>query len=80
MRKDILNITESYASQKGVLRKESGITQGWWRSFRDRQADLSLRRGDGTANVRMDAVNEETISHYFSLLQDVMQKNGITNN
>jgi len=78
-RKDVLNIAESYASQKGVLRKESGITQGWWRSFRDRQADLSLRRGDGTANIRMDAVNEETISHYFSLLQDVMQKNGITN-
>ena len=62
-----------------MLRKESGITQGWWRSFRDRQGDLSLRRGDNTAHVRMDAVNEETISDYFALLQTVMQKHGITN-
>ncbi|XP_065896174.1 uncharacterized protein [Dysidea avara] len=78
-RRDILNIAESYAKQKGVLRKESGITQGWWRSFRDRQGDLSLRKGDNTAHVRMDAVNEETISDYFALLQTVMQKHGITN-
>ena len=78
-RRDVLNIAESYAKQKGVLRKESGITQGLWRSFRDSQGDLSLRRGDNTAHVRMDAVNEETISDYFALLQTVMQKHGITN-
>ena len=40
---------------------------------------MSLRRGDGTAHICMDAINEETISHYFTLLQDVMQKNGKTN-
>jgi len=74
----VLNITETYAKQKGVLRKESGITQGLWRSFRDRQGDLSLRRGDNTAHVCMDTVNEETISDYLSLLRDVMQEHGIT--
>jgi len=51
MRKDALNFAKFYASQKGVLRKESGITQSWWRSFRDGQADLSLKRGDGTAHI-----------------------------
>ena len=39
---------------------------------------MSLRRGDNTAHVRMDAVNKETISDYFALLQTVMQKHGIT--
>ena len=74
-----MNIAETYAAQKGVLRKESGITQGWWRRFRDRQADLSCRKGDNTAHVRMNAVNEETKSDYFILLQDVLQKNGLIN-
>ena len=78
-RRDVLNIAELYAKQKGVLRKESGITQCWWRAFRDRQGDLSLRREDNTARVHMDAVNEDTISDYFALLQTVMQKHGITN-
>jgi len=75
-RRDVLRIAESCAKAKGVLRKER-ITQGWWRSFRERQGDLSLRRGDNTAHVRMDAVNEETISHYFSLLQEIMDVNDL---
>jgi len=27
---------------------------------------LSLRKGNGSANIRMDAINEETIIHYFT--------------
>jgi len=38
-----------------------------------------LRRGDNTAHSRMDAVNAETIQHYFYLLQDVLTKNGLMN-
>ena len=64
-RRDVMNIAETYATQNGVLRKESGVTQGWWRRFRDRQGDLSLRRGDNTAHVCMNSVNKETISDYF---------------
>jgi len=44
-----------------------------------RQGDLSLQRGDNTAHVRMDAVNEDTISHYFALLKQTLKKNGLTN-
>ena len=32
---------------------------------------LSLRRDDSMAHVRMDAINKETVNHYFSLLTDV---------
>jgi len=47
----VLNIGETYAKQKGILGKESDITQRWWRSFRDRQGDLSLRRGNNTVKL-----------------------------
>ena len=35
-------------------------------TFFERQSDLSLRQGDSTAHVRMDAVNKETMDQYFS--------------
>ena len=34
------------------------------------QGDLSLRRGGSTAHSRMDAINKETLSQYFTLLKD----------
>ena len=36
-------------------------------------SDLSLRQGDSTAHVRMDAVNKETMDQYFSLLYDTLR-------
>ena len=38
----------------------------------ERQSDLSLRQGDSTVHVRMDAVNKETMEQYFSLLYDTL--------
>ena len=39
--------------------------------------DLSLRQGDSTAHVRMDAMNQETMDHYFSLLHDTLSTHGL---
>ena len=64
-RKDVLAIAESTAIDNGLL-KSSRITEGWWRHFLECQSDLSLRQGDSTAHVRMDAVNKETMDQYFS--------------
>ena len=77
-RRDVLAIVENAASEKGVLRS-SHISQGWWRRFLEQQKDLSLRQGDTTAHVRMDAMNKETINHYFSLLYDTLSTNGLLN-
>ena len=66
-RRDAMRIAEAVVREKGSLKKEK-ITHGWWNRFLQRQGDLSLRRGDSTANVCMDAINKETIDHYFSLL------------
>ena len=51
-----MDIAEDYARRKNMLRKDK-IPHGWWNPFKNRQSDLSLRRGDNTAHVSMDAVN-----------------------
>jgi len=68
-RKDVLNIAQSVAQEKGLLKVER-ISEGWWRRFLECQADLSLRRGDNTAHVRMDAIWRPLIStfHYLRTL------------
>ena len=73
-RKDIMCIAQSTAQSKGLLRKKV-ISAGWWRRFMERQSKLSLRKGDSTAFVRMDAVNEETLNGYFDLLEDTLKQN-----
>jgi len=57
-RKDVLGIVQSTAVDKGLLRS-SRVTEGWWRRFLERQSDLSLRQGDSTAHVRMEAEKEQ---------------------
>ena len=71
-RKDIMCIAQSAVESKGLLRKDV-ISNGWWRRFIERHNRLSLRKGDSTAYVRMDAVNEETLTEYFDLLEDTLK-------
>ena len=46
-RKDVLNVVESVAIEKGVLVRNK-ISDGWWRRFLERQDVLTLFRGDST--------------------------------
>ena len=59
-RREMLGIAQSVATYKGVLQRKK-ISQGWLGRFFERQHDLSLRKGDNTSHVRMDAVNEVTM-------------------
>ena len=43
----------------------------------NRHPKLSLRKGDATANVRMDCLNLDTMKQYFSLLKDALQEHGV---
>ena len=63
---------EAVAREKGVLRGEK-ITDGWFRRFLERRPKLSLRRGDATANVRMEALDSETMNDYFKSLEDLKE-------
>jgi len=55
--KQVMEIVESTAQEKGLLRK-SKISQGWFRRFIEHQPQLSLRKGECTAFVRMDAMRK----------------------
>lgn len=35
------------------------------------------RKGDATANVRMDCLNPDTVKQYFSLVKDALQEHGV---
>ena len=73
-RRDVMCIAEKFAKWKNLLRK-CKITQGWWREFLRRQEHLSLQRRDNTAHVRVDAVSEDAITHYFDLLKQTLIDN-----
>ena len=75
-RRDAMGIAESVAVDKRVLKGEK-ISVGWWRRFLERQPNLTLRRGDSTAHVRMDAVNQEIMDQYFSLLGEVLMEHNL---
>jgi len=77
-RREVMNIAQSVADRMGLLKKEN-INSGWWHHFQERQGNLSLRRGDNTASVRIDAVNEVIMSNYFDLLEDTLKKNNLLN-
>ena len=53
---NVMNIAESVPTEKGGLQKKQ-LTQGWFHHFCERNSQLCLRKGDSTANVRIDAMN-----------------------
>ena len=75
-RKQVKSIVENLAREKGVLRA-SRISDGWWRIFLERQPNLSLRRGDPTAHVWMNEVNQETIDSFYTLLEDILTEHNL---
>ena len=77
-RSQIKGLAEAVAREKATLRKQK-ISDGWFRRFMERQPYLRLRKGDATANVRMDYVNKETMTEYFDLLKNVLSEHGLMN-
>ena len=75
-RSQVKLLVENVAKDKGILRSNR-ISDGWWRRFLQRQPNLSLRRGDPTAHVRMNATNRETIDNYYELLEDILTENNL---
>ena len=76
-RKQIMGLAESVARDKGRITGEKKISDGWFRRFMKRQPQLSLGKGDPTANVRMDCPNKETMDNYFDLLKDTLVENDL---
>ena len=66
----VLTIVKRHVeSKEDVSLKASRVTHGWWQTFKERNPSLSLRSGDSTAAVRLDAVNKENTDNYFDMLK-----------
>ena len=76
----MIMIMETYVNSQRSEQQNHEVTvsNGWWFKFKMRNPLLSLRRGDSTAGVRMDAVNSENINEYFDLLEGVFQEYGFS--
>ena len=78
-RREIKDIAESDAMEKGILRK-CKISDGWLRRLRERNPILKMRKNDSTASVCMNAFEDkEKLNCYFDLLKDVLEKNDLLN-
>ena len=67
-RGEVLRIAESVAQEsKGIL-KGVGITNGWSQRFLERNPGMTLRAGDPTAGVRLDAVNDKNTLKQYQLV------------
>ena len=67
-------------TEEGVkLLKGDKVTDGWFKRFMERNDKLSLRKGDSTANIRMDSLNKQAIASYFDLLKSVLEGNDLMN-
>ena len=67
---DVKSIVGLYVKSKGLL-KSSTISNGWWEKFFKRNPTLSLRTGDSTTGVQLDATSLENMKAYFDLLREV---------
>ena len=72
-RRDVMNIVEGYMLKQQPPRSVN-LSNGWWYNFKKRNPSLSLRSGDSTAAVRMNAVNPENVNTYFDLLEEVFDE------
>jgi len=71
-RREVLTVVERHVEQKDdVALKAARVTHGWWQRFLKRNPSLSLRSGDSTAAIRLDAVTEENMDNYFDMLKEV---------
>ncbi len=77
-RRQVKAIVENVAREKDVLRS-CHVLDGWWRRFLERQLQLSLRKGDPTAHIRMNAVTREVIEGYYDLLEETLREHNLTN-
>ena len=75
-RREVRQIAGRVAVDKGKKDKAM-VSHGWFRRFLLRQPHLSYRKGDPTANVRMNCLTKEVITDYFNLLKDVLTENNL---
>ena len=70
---EVLTIVERHVEMKeDVSLRAARVIHGWWQNFLKRNPTVSLRSGDSTATVRLDAINEENMDNYFGMLKKIL--------
>ena len=66
----IIRAAEEYAVPRMTLQDLDKISDDWFRRFLEHQPQLTLRKGDHTMAVRMDATKNQTdLDNYFKELK-----------
>ena len=55
------------------------ISHGWVDYFMKKHPELALRKGDATAEIRMNSVTPESMKSYYDLLQEILEKQNLKN-
>lgn len=69
-RRDVKCLVETHLQNHGGKDEDFNVSDGWWDKFMKRHPNLSLRSGDSTANVRMEALSKQN----FHLLKTVYDR------
>ena len=56
-----------------------GPTLHWWRGFRDRHPELTLRKAESVDRGRVDNADPEIIQKYFDVLKETLDTNALHN-
>ena len=58
---------------------ELGPGKHWWRSFRTRHPQLTLRTADNLERSRANALNKQVVDNYFETLKVTLETNNLVN-
>lgn len=72
-----LGFAGQFAASEGVLFKGRVASEKWWRGFKIRHPNFSLRTAEPTATGRHMSMTRYHVSQYFGELKSVLTENGL---
>ena len=78
-RQQVIGIAQQIVSAKRTCR-DVVVTLGWWERFRQRHPSLTLRSAVPLSYIRAMAQDQESINHYYNLLEDTLTQNDLLDN
>ena len=78
-RDDVIGIVRKALKNKFGYLADDFSEKGWWLRFMERWPSLRLRKADGLAQSRANAVNSVNIKNYFVLLEKTLEEKELFN-
>ena len=70
-----------YIVERALTKKKRSLEhfndEGWWNQFTKRHPTLSLRTSDPLLRTRTNAITKDSMSAYFSLLEETLKDNDL---